>query len=682
MADLSPKDARSTLSFGPELPYQLGRFTLCEELGAGGMATVYLSKMRLAAGLARHVAIKTIHAHLAKQQSFVDMFLDEAKIASHISHPNVCSVYDFGDVQGLYYIAMEYLVGAPLIEVVNAVVDHKNEAMLEEVPYLAARIIADAAEGLHAAHTLRGADGQPLRVIHRDVSPQNLFVTYEGSVKVVDFGCAKALERVTETNTGVMKGKVAYAAPEQLQGKELDARVDVFALGVCLWECLTLRNLFRRGNAILTAQAVLNDDIPLASEGNDWVPEPLAAICAKALHRDKDKRFASAREMGRALRAWIAGSGTMFESAEVADVMEQLFSDRHASTMRRLDALQNVAVSQVGPVSAPALEITSDMVEQPDTVPPPRRKKKKNEALEAATTKLAKTPAPIDEPNVWDINADDDPVVLPTRTGSYVAMVMLLLALIGGGVYGYMFHRAQIFDTLGIALPGESEGPEVGPDPLSEQTTDAVGADDASPRGDHPSGEGAPSGESGEGDPSGEGSAAGEHREPGADSEPGAEIEPGPSGGEATPSSAQSDDDRATDEAASRGSERRRRRREEAAAAAAAATTSTGEADPPAPAASESPETAIVQPSRTLDFSRGTVMVRARSGWAIVEHEGRRLGRTPVRAQLPTGRQTLRILPYGEEPARTQAVEVTWGQTRTVTLELPSRGTEGWENPY
>ena len=116
MADLSPTDARTSLTLGPVLPYALGRFTLCEELGAGGMATVYLAKMRLAAGLERHVAIKTIHAHLAKQQAFVDMFLDEAKIASHISHPNVCAVYDFGDVQGLYYIAMEYLVGAPLIE--------------------------------------------------------------------------------------------------------------------------------------------------------------------------------------------------------------------------------------------------------------------------------------------------------------------------------------------------------------------------------------------------------------------------------------------------------------------------------------------------------------------------------------------------------------------------------------
>ena len=216
MPDLSSKNGRSSLSLGPQLPYKMGRFTLCEELGAGGMATVYQSKMKLAAGLERLVAVKTIYSHLAKQQTFVDMFLDEAKIASHISHPNVCSVYDFGDDGGIYYIAMEYLVGVPLIDIVNAIVDAQSDSLLKEVPFLSARIIADSCEGLHAAHSLRGADGAPLQVIHRDVSPQNLFVTYEGAVKVVDFGCAKALERVTQTNTGVMKGKVSYASPEQL----------------------------------------------------------------------------------------------------------------------------------------------------------------------------------------------------------------------------------------------------------------------------------------------------------------------------------------------------------------------------------------------------------------------------------------------------------------------------------
>src|SRR5690606_17138945 len=287
-------------------PFSLGRFTLCRELGAGGMATVYLARMRLAAGLERVVALKTIHSHLAKEQTFVDMFLDEAKIASQISHPNVCSVFDFGEVAGTYFLAMEYLSGEPLIDVINAIAAQQDEDLMAAVPFLAARILADACEGLQAAHSLTGPDGKRLEVVHRDVSPQNLVVTYDGSVKVVDFGCAKALERVTQTNTGMMKGKVSYAAPEQLRAEPLDARVDVFALGVCLWEFLTLRQLFRRDSAVASAMAVLQEPIPRASNGCPWVPEELATIAERALARDREERYASARELGRALRGFIA----------------------------------------------------------------------------------------------------------------------------------------------------------------------------------------------------------------------------------------------------------------------------------------------------------------------------------------------------------------------------------------
>ncbi|MCB9595321.1 MAG: serine/threonine protein kinase [Sandaracinaceae bacterium] len=664
MADLSSTDARNSLTLGPVLPYSLGRFTLCEELGAGGMATVYLAKMRLAAGLERHVAIKTIHAHLAKQQAFVDMFLDEAKIASHISHPNVCAVYDFGDVQGLYYIAMEYLVGAPLIEVVNAVVEAGDDELLDTLPYLSARIIADAAEGLHAAHTLRGSDGNPLHVIHRDVSPQNLFVTHEGSVKVVDFGCAKALERVTQTNTGVLKGKVAYAAPEQLRGEAVDARVDVFALGVCLWECLTLRNLFRRDNAILTAQAVLNDPIPPADEGNDWVPRPLAAIAAKALERDPEKRFASAREMGRALRGFIAGSGVMFESAEVADTMEKLFAQRHADTLRRLDALGKVEVSQVGPVATPepaAVEVVPAAA--PETVPPPARKKKKKgqKALETAPTKLEKTPAKAE--NAWEISkaglAEEDPVVLPTRTGRYVTLTLLLLALIGGGVYAYMFHRAPIFAALGIATepatdtdtdpviasPDPEVVPEVEPPPVEDpelatpEDTPPETVEDTPPEDTPPA-------------------LANDDS-----------LEPAPTATNNATNNSQTNNGTEVESTSSR---RRRRQADDEATTTVAAGT---------PTTTQRTDEAIVQPSRTIDFSQGVVMVRAAAGWAYVEHAGRRLGRTPLRAELPSGAQTLRIIPFGRaNQAFTRNVTVAWGSPQTLTLELP--GTEGWDNPY
>ena len=191
---------------GVTLPHQLGRFTLCRELGAGGMATVYLGRMTMAEGFDRLVALKTIHNHLARAQTFVDMFLDEARIASLISHPNVCSVYDFGSIGGTYFLALEYLIGEPLHELINRIAVKRSDDLMQALPYIAARILADACEGLHAAHETRGNDGKRLDIVHRDVSPQNLFVTYDGSVKVVDFGCAKAIARVTQTDTGVMKG--------------------------------------------------------------------------------------------------------------------------------------------------------------------------------------------------------------------------------------------------------------------------------------------------------------------------------------------------------------------------------------------------------------------------------------------------------------------------------------------
>ena len=352
---MSPATPEPRPALGPTLPLQMGRFTLAEELGSGGMATVYLGKMRLGAGLDRLVALKTIHGHLAKKQSFIDMFLDEARIASHISHPNVCSVYDFGQEEGVYYLAMEHLLGEPLFDLIGAVDRDRGEELMQAIPFMAARVIADACEGLHAAHTTKASDGGSLGIVHRDVSPQNIFITYEGTVKIVDFGCAKALERVTQTTTGVMKGKVSYAAPEQLRAGEIDQRVDVFALGVCLWETLAVRPLFRRKTALETARAVLEEETPRADEDRPWVPRALADVAAKALAADPGERYASARDMGRELRNWIAKSGVPFESAEVAEWMEYLFAQRHDARRVVVQRTESLDASSVPSVSRDSL---------------------------------------------------------------------------------------------------------------------------------------------------------------------------------------------------------------------------------------------------------------------------------------------------------------------------------------
>ena len=210
---------------------KLGRYELVWELGTGGMASVYLARVRGPAGFNKWLAIKRIHPHLAKDPRFVEMFLDEARIAAAVHHPNVAHVFDLGDDAGERFLAMEYLHGEHLGTVAVRAV--RERGRLE--PELAARIIASAADGLHHAHEARDAEGRHLGLVHRDVSPQNIFVTYDGSVKLTDFGIAKAAGRLTHTQTGGTKGKVSYMAPEQALGHAVDRRTDVWALGVVLW---------------------------------------------------------------------------------------------------------------------------------------------------------------------------------------------------------------------------------------------------------------------------------------------------------------------------------------------------------------------------------------------------------------------------------------------------------------
>ncbi|MBZ0119097.1 MAG: protein kinase, partial [Sandaracinaceae bacterium] len=303
---------------------KFGRYDLGYEIASGGMASVFLARARGPGGFDRLVAIKKIHPHLAKQREFVEMFLDEARLAARINHPNVCSVFDFGEVDGSYYMAMEYLVGQPLSAVLRAAYHRPDLACTRQWQVLAARIIADACEGLHSAHELSDDRGRPLSVVHRDVTPQNLFVTYDGAVKVVDFGVAWAHGRMHETRTGVVKGKFAYMAPEQLQSRPIDRRLDVWALGVCLWELLALKRLFGRRSDAELVLAVVGDTIEPPSSVQPTVPAALDAIVMRALQRDPDARYPTARAMSRELNAFIHASGTPAGLPELADLMRDL----------------------------------------------------------------------------------------------------------------------------------------------------------------------------------------------------------------------------------------------------------------------------------------------------------------------------------------------------------------------
>ena len=318
-------------------PEKIGRYQLCFELASGGMASVYLARAGGSPGFEKLVALKRIHAHLASEQSYVEMFLDEARIASQITHPNVCSVFDFGEVDGEYFIAMEYLVGEPLSRVHRRVLANADERTSPLLPARMARIIAQACEGLHAAHELKGTDGESLHVVHRDVSAENLFVTYDGGAQVVDFGIAHARQRMHHTDAGQVKGTFPYMAPEQMTAAPVDRRVDVWALGAVLWELLTLRRLFLRDNDVNTMYAVLSSEIKPPSEYRSDVSPELDEVVLKALKRNPDERWQTAREMGKAIRRVLAQEEQLVGPAELADWMAELFPEGEARKRRLMD---------------------------------------------------------------------------------------------------------------------------------------------------------------------------------------------------------------------------------------------------------------------------------------------------------------------------------------------------------
>ncbi len=309
--------------------YFLGRYRVVDEIGIGGMASVHLARMDGPGGFQRWAAIKKIHSHLIEDDSFIQMFLDEAQVAARISHPNVAQVFDLGKTEDTYWIAMEYLHGEPLREVMR----RTEEVGTAMPPEIACKVIADAAEGLHAAHDLTGKNGEQLNLVHRDVTPHNLFVTYDGITKVLDFGIAKFSSRAAHTKAGTLKGKLAYMSPEQVHGEQLDRRTDVFALGVVLWELTTGRRLFRMESDLDTLAKVQECDVPRPSALIRGYPIDLEKIVMKALAKNRNDRFKTAKELSRSLQQLLMRRGLFIASDEVAQYVGALFQDR----MRKRD---------------------------------------------------------------------------------------------------------------------------------------------------------------------------------------------------------------------------------------------------------------------------------------------------------------------------------------------------------
>ncbi|HEX8538725.1 MAG TPA: serine/threonine-protein kinase, partial [Cystobacter sp.] len=319
---------------------QMGNYEVLCRLSTGGMAEIFLASRRGLAGFHKPVVLKKILPDIQGQEEFVQMFLDEARVTAAFNHPNIAQVFDLDVAGGELFLAMEFVPGATLLEVARACLAAK-----EPMPMgLGLAAVRDTALALHYAHTFTDALGEPSPVIHRDVAEKNIMVTYEGVTKLLDFGIAKSLMEVSRTQVGMVKGTSGYMSPEQILGQPLDARSDLFSLGVVLHECLTGARLFPGKAPAAVMNAVLRGPIPEPSRANKAVPPELDALVLKALSRQREDRHATALEFARELERAVGGLIWLPEQSGA--LLRRLFAERREQT-RQVLASARTATGEV-----------------------------------------------------------------------------------------------------------------------------------------------------------------------------------------------------------------------------------------------------------------------------------------------------------------------------------------------
>jgi len=340
-------------------PIRFGKYILEERLGCGGMAEVWRTKLVGLQGFERTMVIKRILPHLVEDPDFVDMFLSEALLSARLNHANIVPVYELGKFEDEYYIAMEYVRGRDLMSII------RTHSLRGPLPVgFAAYLMREVARALGYAHALTDDAGKPLQIIHRDVSPSNVMVSFDGAVKLLDFGIAKALSNTNDirTATGTLKGKFGYLAPEQVLGKEIDHRADLFSAGVLLYECLTARRLFKGVHDMQTLEMVRDAKVEATSVLNPEIPKELDEVCLKALAKEPGDRFRDGEELAAALEQQVLKLG--WGPEKMATLMRSLFPEGSARP----------AMSTVG--SAP-----SNTSHQPRSASTPRRRRRRRRIL-------------------------------------------------------------------------------------------------------------------------------------------------------------------------------------------------------------------------------------------------------------------------------------------------------------
>lgn len=312
---------------------KFGNYTLLERIGVGGMAEVFLARHSGVEGFEKDIVIKRIRPNLSDSASFVNMFFSEAKLASQLSHPNIVQIFDLGKIGESYFIAMEYIAGRDM----SVMIPKAKSLGIPFPPEYALKIISNVCEGLYFAHTKTDDLGNPLRIVHRDISPENIRIAWTGTVKILDFGIAKAATQVHETKTGEIKGKLSYMSPEQVMGKEVDHRSDIFSLGAVLYECLTGLKVFSGDSDLAIMHNIIEGKIYPPTYFRDDIHADVEAIVMKTLDKDRKKRYQSVIDLQLDIDKFLAGCEFTPSNIHFSNFLKQLFKDElEAEQQKRL----------------------------------------------------------------------------------------------------------------------------------------------------------------------------------------------------------------------------------------------------------------------------------------------------------------------------------------------------------
>ena len=405
------------------IPTRLGKYELLMPLAAGGMARIYIGRSTGIGSFERHVVLKLITPERANDQTAVQMFLDEARLAASLNHQNVAQVFEVGEDLGIHYLAMEYVHGQDLRALLAKAGSQGTRVPLE----LALTIVAGAASGLNHAHERRAPDGTPLGIVHRDVSPSNLMIGYDGAVKLLDFGIAKATQRSVETQSGIIKGKFAYMAPEQCRGRDVDKRSDVFSLGIILYEVTTQHRCFRADSDFDTMHRIVTGDVVRPTRLVQGYPQALEAIVMKALAIDASQRYQSATFLLEAIESFAVASRMSLSTMALGRFMRDMFGEHPEPWLvtGRMNAVmppkENTISSTDGRGSGAQRAIRGPMQTEP---PPIARPDEANLHVQPTLLDLPRGLNDTDreDPNAADWNAKSYPTMRPAGLAPPAAM--------------------------------------------------------------------------------------------------------------------------------------------------------------------------------------------------------------------------------------------------------------------